>query len=183
MSNNLLSKKNSLSEKVNGKFEVVIMSNIDKLQTNLFNIFPLSSKNSNNYKYLNRYILSIRENIRFPKDFTTQYHPEIIDKLKQIDVLLLSYNISDKLSFENIRTFYYLYYSKIEEEDKPKNIIILERDYAIKEDINFEGSLETASAENLAKLFNGYFCSFEDDLEKINRIFNECLKNLLIIYN
>ena len=184
MSNNSISRKNSLSGK-NDKFEVVIMSNNDKLGNNLCTIFPLSFGNSkNNYKYLNRYILSIRENIRFPKDFPTQYHKEIIDKLQGIDILLLIYNISDKLSFENILTFYYLYFTKLEDENKPKNIIILERDCCgLKEEINFEGKIDPATAQNLANLFNSHFCSSEDDLEKINRVFDKCLKKLLIIYN
>ena len=156
MSNNSPSIKNSSPGKPNDKFQVVIMSDNDKIEKNLFNIFPLSSGNSkNNYKYLNRYILSIEKYIRFPKDFITHYHPEIIDKLQKIDILILAYNVSDKLSFENIQTFYYLYFSKLEEKDKPKIIIILERDYCtLKEEINYQEKVDSISIQHFVNLFN-----------------------------
>ena len=184
MSKTSSSRKDLLPGKTNDEFVVVIMSSYDKIEKNLLDIFPLSKKDSkHNYKYVSRYIFSIKESITLPKDFTTQSYPEIIDKLKQIDILILTYNVFDKLSFEYLKTFYYLYFVKLEEDDKPKNIIILERDYTPKDEISYEEKVDPTKAKNLRNLFNGHFYSYEDDLETINREFNECLKKLLIMYN
>ena len=127
--------------------------------------------------------LSLRERHLFPKDFLTIFHPEIIDKFTKIDILILTFNKSDKLSFEYLKTFYYLYYTQLEEMDKPKNIIIIERDYTEKGKNNSEEKVDSNSIKELIKLFNAYFCDYKADEEKLIQVLNECLKNLLKQYN
>ena len=182
MSKDGTSEKSSL--KKNDKFDVVILGNIDQ-KDNLFEkTFPIILNNSGNrHKYLNRYDLSIREIISFPKDFINSYNPEFLDNFMNIDILILTYNFTNKLSFEYLRTFYYLYYNKLEIEDKPKNILIIERDYTQNNEINHEEKVDPKEAENLANLFNGFFCDIQADEEKLNQILNKCINNLLKINN
>jgi hypothetical protein len=133
MDRNSIFKENSDEGKLKNNFNVVIMGNYDKQEKIFSNTFPVLLNNSSiKHKYINRYILSIRERHIFPKDFLNIDHPEIIDKFMKIDILILTFNKSDKISFEYLKTFYHLYYTKLEETDKPKNIIIMERDYTEK---------------------------------------------------
>ena len=182
MSKEVTSEKNPL--KKSDKFDVVILGNIDKKDNFFAKTFSIILNTSGiRHKYLNRFDLSIREIISFPKDFTNSYNPEFLDNLMNIDILILTYNSSNILSFEYLRTFYYLYYNKLEIEDKPKNIIIIERDYTQNNEMNHEEKVDPKEGENLANLFNGFFCDIQADEEKLNQILNKCINNLLKINN
>ena len=105
MSKDETSEKSSL--KKNDNFDVVILGNIDKKDNLFAKTFPIILNNSGiRHKYLNRYDLSIREIISFPKDFINSYNPEFIDNFINIDILILTYNFTNKLSFEYLRTFF-----------------------------------------------------------------------------
>ena len=184
MDKNSIIKENSDEENLENHFNVVLMGNYDKQDKIFSNTFPmLLNKSSIKYKYIKRYILSIRERHIFPKDFLNIYHPEIIDKFMKIDILILIFNKSDKLSFEYIKTFYYLYYTKLEEMDKPKNIIIMERNYTEKGKINSGEKVDSNSIKEITNLFKAYFCDYNTDEEKLTQVLNECLINLLKEYN
>ena len=83
------------------------------------NLWSLNESNIR-HKYINRYDLYIKEYILFPKDFLNFFHPELMDLISRTDILILIYDKSKKFSFEYLKTFYYLYYLKLEEIDKPK---------------------------------------------------------------
>ena len=184
MSRNSIFKQKSIDNKMEDNFNVVIMGNYDKKENIFSNSFPITLNNSRiKSKYINRYVLSLRERHLFPKDFLTTFHPEILDKFNKVDILILVYNKSDKVSFEYLKTFYYLYYKTLEEMDKPKNIIVMERNYTIKEENNNEEIVDSNSIQEIIKLFNAYFCDSETDEEKLTLVLNECLKNLLRQYN
>ena len=93
--------KNDLKESKKNGFEVVILGNYD-IQEKIFSkAFPILLKNSNiKHKYLNRYDLSIRERINFPKDFLDIFHPELLDNFHNIDILILIYNKKNIISLE-----------------------------------------------------------------------------------
>ena len=172
------------SGKKNDKFDVVILGNLDKSEKLFSYTFPILLNDSNDrHKYLNRYDLWIREKISFPKDFIYIYNPEFLDNLMNIDILILTYNFANKLSFEYLKTFYYLYYKKLDYSSKPKNIIIIERDYTQNDEMNYEEKVDSKEGEKLANLFNGYFCDVGTDEEKLTEILNECLNKLLKINN
>ena len=183
------SRSNSLSSvKKDETFDIVIMGNYEKQETLFLNLFPVTYKYSNiKHKCLGRYIFSFREIIKFDKDFNNTYIPEIMDKLNNIDILILVYTATDLLSFEYLKTFYYLYYLKFEENDKPKNIILIERDYTYNnnnnEEINYGEKVNVSSAKELAELFNAYFCDYSTDENDLNEIFLKCLEKLIKIYN
>ena len=70
MDKNSIIKENSEEVKLENNFNVVIIGNYDKQEKIFSNTFPiLLNKSSIKHKYLNRYILSIRERHLFPKDF------------------------------------------------------------------------------------------------------------------
>ena len=180
MSNKEVNSENS--GKKNDKFDVVILGNLDKSEKLFINTFPILLSNSNDrHKYLNRYDLWIREIISFSKDFINIYNPEFLDNLMNIDILILTYNFANKLSFEYLKTFYYLYYAKLDNKSKPKTIIIIERDYTKNDEMNYEEKVDSKEAEKLANLYNGYFCDNETDEAKLTEILNECLNKLLKI--
>ena len=184
MSKKDINSENSSIVPKNDQFNVVILGNLDKTEKLFKKTFPILLSSSNDrHKYLNRYDLWIREIISFSKDFINIYNPEFLDNLMNIDILILTYNFANKVSFEYLKTFYYLYYSKLDNNSKPKNIIIIERDYTEKDEMNYEEKVDSKEGEKLANLFNGYFCDSETDEEKLNEILNECLNNLLKIYN
>ena len=86
--------------KKNDKFDVVILGILDKNEVLFKETFPILLNDSNNrHKYLNRYDLSIRDTISFSKDFTNIYNPEFLDNFNNIDILILTYNCKNKLSF------------------------------------------------------------------------------------
>ena len=93
MSKDATSEKNNL--KKNDKFDVVILGYIDKNENLFVKTFPIILNTSGvRHKYLNRYDLSIREQISFPKDFINTYNPEFLDSFMNIDILILTYNSS-----------------------------------------------------------------------------------------
>ena len=175
---------NSGIEKKNERFNIVAMGSGDQYEKLILNAFPILLENFNiRKKYLNRFDLSIRERISFPEDFLNVYYPRILDKLINIDILILTYNISDNLSFECLKKFYYLYFTKMDEEDKPKNVIIIETDNSSNEELFKEEKLNQESAKKLSDLFNAHFCDSECDEEKLYQVLNQCLKKLLEVYN
>ena len=136
MKNELLNIKEEITaRKKLGKFDVVILGPSDNLFTRVFSLI-INDPNII-HKYLNSYDLFLREHIIFPKDFKTIYYAEIIDKLMNIDILILTYENSDLLSLENLKTFYYLYYKQLDDKDKPVNIIIIERNNNINNNNEF----------------------------------------------
>ena len=188
MSKESSSRSNSLnSNKKKYQFDVVIMGNYENTETLFLNTFPIEDNNSSNikyrYKYLNRCNLILRETIKFPQHFEIAYQPELMDKLNNIDILILVYTATDELSFEYLKTFYYLYYLQIEEQNRPKNIILIERDYSLDNEIYYAKKVDVNSAKNLTKLFNGYFCDYETNENDLNLILKEQLEKLFIKYN
>ena len=176
--------ENSSKNGINEGLDVVIIGNFD-IKGDLFsNIFPLILNHSKyKHKYVNRFDLCLREEINIPNNFINVYYPEINDKLKNIDILVLTYNLSSNTSIENLKRFYYFYYNKLEEKDKPKGIIIIEFNYFQKEEIfSFEKN-DINNADQFKKLFKGYFCQFEDDEEKLNEAFSKCVIDLKQKYN
>ena len=175
--------RNDLKESKKNEFDVVILGNYDRQEKIFSKTFPILLNDSNiKHKYLNRYNLSIRERIIFPKDFLDIFHPEILDSFHNVDILILIYNKEDKLSFDYLKTFYYLYFTKLEDKDKPKQLILLERNYILKEKTNVE-KVDPFSVEQLKNLFNAYFCNYNDDEEKLTQILSKCLDNILKINN
>ena len=175
-------KNNSNLEK-NGSFSVLLMGDFDNTDNLFSKTFPILLDNSNiKHKYLYRYDFFIRERILFPKDFLIRYYPDILDKFINIDILILVYNNTDKTSFEYLKTFYYLYYQKLEEIDKPKSIIVIEREYTSKGE-HLVSRINSNLGQELANLFNGYFGDYETDEEKLTQILAKCLENLKTINN
>ena len=186
MKANEILKHDFLEEKKIGKFNIIILGKKDDDNQNLFSeIFPIF-ENKNRHKYLSKFDLCLKEEIFFPQDFLNIYSPKIIDKLLNIDILILTYNEANQTSFEYLKRFYYLYYNKLEENDKPKNIIIIEFNYISSNLYNEEITIapdnvdrnSRNSVENLKNLFNGYFYSTHENEEKLNRILKECVNNL-----
>ena len=185
MKANMTIKSDFLKEKKIGKFNLIILGNKDDNKNLFSETFPILIKNYR-HKYINRFDLCLKEEIVFPKDFLYAYNPNIIDKLLGIDILILTYNGTNKNSLEFLKRFYYLYYNKLEEDDKPKSIILIEFDNNSREsyieDITPE-KIDRNSVENLKKLFNGYFYSVDENEEKLDGILKECVNNLKNIYN
>ena len=71
----------------------------DKLDKLFSDIFPYK------IKYINRFKLILKEEIIFPNNFNNEYYPEIIDKMVNIDILIFTYNSSNKLAFEFLKIF------------------------------------------------------------------------------
>ena len=167
-----------------GKFDVVIIGVSDKI---FLDTFSLILNNPNIYhKFLNSYDLILRDQIKFPSDFINIYHPEIMDKLMNIDILILSYDIFDIISFENIKTFYKLYYKKLEEKDRPNNVIIIERiiDYDDnKEKESKKDKFNIIEGKKMAELYNGIFCDYNINIEEFEKILDKCINNLKEKYN
>ena len=177
------SRKGSIIEK-NDIFNVKIIGYNDNDETLFSKTFPILLDDSNiRHKYLKRFDLCLRETIIIPKNFINIYHPEILDKINSIDILILTYNLEDKLSFEYLKTFYYLYYLKLEENDRPKNIIIIERDYFEMFSNILNQKIDTNSGKELAVKFNGHFCDCKTDEEKLTIVLSECVDKLLKIKN
>ena len=177
------SRKSSLTER-NDIFNVKIIGYNDNDEALFSKTFPILLDDSKmKHKYLKRFDLSLRETIIIPKNFANIYHPEILDKINSIDILILTYNLEDNLSFEYLKTFYYLYYVKLEENDRPKNIIVIERDYIEMFPNNISQKVDSNSGKELAQKFNGYFCDYETDEEKLTIVLSECVDKLLKINN
>ena len=109
----------------------------------------------------------------------------MMDKMKNIDILILIYDKSNKLSFESLKRFYYIYYKKFEEKDKPKNIIVIKFN-SISKDINNNDNdalLITNDSQQIKNLFGNQFYSCEDNEEKLDEILKHCINNLNNLYN
>ena len=184
MKNNQNLKRLPTNERKFSKFDVVILGKHNIESEEFFSkAFSITIDNFK-YKFINKCGLCIREKIIFPKNFINGFCPEIIDKMKNIDILILTYNSSNKLSFEMIKRFYYLYYSKFEEKEKPKNIIIIELNSNSKEEEQTDDAVfNTNNSEQLKNLFKGHFYNNADNEQNLNEIFKQCVENLKYIYN
>ena len=91
--------KTSSREKTIDKFDVIILGEYDENEQLFEKIFPFK------HRFINRFQLSLQEEIKFPKDFLHIYNPEIMDKMINNDILILAYNTSNKLSIEFIKKF------------------------------------------------------------------------------
>ena len=67
----------------------------------------------------------------------------------------------------------------MDEEDKPKNVIIIETVNSSNKEILKEEKVNQESAKKLSELFNAHFCDLECDEEKLYEVLNQCLKKLL----
>ena len=168
-------KQNSLIEKRFDKYDVVIIGDFIFEAENFFSKLFSESLNNYKYKFINNVGLRMREEVKFPKDFINVYYPEILDKIINIDILFLTIDSSNKSSIELLTKFYYLYYNKLEKNDKPKNIIIIEF-YSNSKDIPNKQS--DSNLERLKSLFNGYFYNYEDNEEKLNKLLYKCILNI-----
>ena len=183
MNDNDKCRKEYIEEKKD-TFDVVIIGSFDRQETLFSKAFPILLNNSNiMHKYLNNFDLSLRERIILPKDFIKNFHPDILDKLGNIDILILTYNIKENITLEYLKTFYYLYYQKLEENDRPKTIIIIERDYIPKDGVTEVETVNENAGKELANLFNGHFCDHEADELKLTMVLKECVDQLIKIYN
>ena len=184
MSKESCNRSNSLNSNKNiYKFNVIIMGNYEKEETIFLKAFPMEDNSSSNkkyrHKYLNRCDLVLRETIKFPQHFEITFQPELMDKLNNVDILILVYTANDELSFEYLKTFYYLYYLKMEENNRPKNIILIERDYSLVNEINYGVKVNVNMAKNLNKLFNGNFYDYKTNENDLNLILKEQLEKIL----
>ena len=174
--------KNSKSK--NGKFNVIILGKYDRNEKLFSQAFPVILNESNiRHKYINRYDLCINEYILFPKDFLNLFHPELMDITSQADILILIYDKSKKFSFDFLKTFYYSYYLKFEEVDRPKNIILIERNYGPENLENEKDIVDINEAKKLSDLFSSTFCDLKTDEESLSNILIKCVDNLKAIYN
>ena len=172
-----------LSEKKrNGQFDIVIIGDYDENEKLFSNTFPIL-KNNLRHKYLNRFDLCIREEIKYPKEFAIKYYPEFMDKMANIDILILTYNASNKLTFELLQKFYYIYYNKLEERDKAKIIIIVEFDNPSKYKLNNDIKIDSNDSQIIRNLFNANFFVYKDSKEKLADVLKKCLKKLIEIYD
>ena len=178
------SRNSKLQSLKNIKFNVIILGKYDKNEKLFSKTFPVILNESNTrHKYINRYDLCIKEHILFPKDFLYVFHPELMDLILKIDILILIYDKSNKISFDYIKTFYYLYYQKFEEIDKPKNIILIERNYDQGNGESDKDVIDVNEAIEFSKLFSSTFCDMNTDEELLNKILVECVDKLIAMYN
>jgi len=168
----------------NGKFNVIILGKCDRNEQLFSKTFPvILNESSIRHKYINRYDLFISDYILFPKDFLNFYHPELMDLISRKDILILIYDKSKKFSFDYLKTFYYLYYLKLEEIDRPKNIILIERNYGPENIVDDKEFVDINEAKNLSTLFSSTFLDLKADEELLSKILIKCLDNLKVIYN
>ena len=107
MKNEILNiKEDIILKKKSGKFDVVIIGTLDNSLTKIFSV-TINDPNIK-HKYINSYDFCLREQFLFPQSFRNTFHPEILDKLMKIDVLILAYENTDFSSRENLKTFYHL---------------------------------------------------------------------------
>ena len=177
-------RNSKLHEQKNNKFNVIILGKYDKNEKLFSKAFPVILNETNiRHKYINRYDLCIKEHILFQKDFLNVFHPELMDALSKIDILILIYDKSNKISFEYIKTFYYLYYQKFEEIDKPKNIILIERNYTQGNAESDIDSVDVNEAIKFSNLLSSSFFNLEANEELLNKILMKCVDKLIAINN
>ena len=168
--------KNASNEIIVDKFDVVILGDYEENEQLFAKAFPFK------HKFINRFDLVLRDKIKFPKDFMNFEYPEIIDKIINLDILIITYSLSNKLSIDYLKKFYYLYYNKFEEKDKPKKIIMIEFGCnSISKNEDYENT-ETSPLDEIQKLYNGYHYYHKDSEEKLLEIFQKCVLDLKLIY-
>ena len=178
----LMASKNNNND--NDKFNVLLIGDYDEDVELFSKIFPIRLNDSNiKHKYIKRFDLCLIEEIKLSFNSIDIYSSDFIDKLINTDILILAYNLSNNLSFEYLKNFYYLCYNKLEEKDRPKNIIIIEFDYFSISEIYEIEKIDKSNVEQLKLFFNGYFYKYEENEEKLNEILNECVNNLIKINN
>ena len=169
-----------ISKKKEGKFDIVIIGTLDNSLSRIFSII-INDPNIK-HKYLFSYDLCPRDQIFFPKNFQNTFHPEILDKLMKIDILILTYENADFLSIENLKTFYHLYYKQLDEKDKPINILIIERN-TNGNNIENKNKVDINDGKKIAELYSGLFCDSNINEEIFEKILIKCINNLKMIYD
>jgi hypothetical protein len=101
----------------------------------------------------------------------------------KIDVLILAYENTDFSSLENLKTIYHLYYKKLDENNKPINIIILERNTTNSSGNKNKNKVDINGGKKMAELYNGLFCDCNINQEFFENIFVKCINNLKGIYD
>ena len=87
-------RKTSSREKAIDKFDVIILGDYDENEQLFKKTFPLR------HKFINRFELSLREEIKFPKDFIYTYNPEIMDKLINNFIIYIILNLKKKINLK-----------------------------------------------------------------------------------
>ena len=172
----LILKEEVLERKKIGKFDVLIFSPTDNLFTKEFVVFDNPEVK---HKYINSYDLRLREQIEFPSDFNYIYHPEIMDKLMNIDILILSYEVGNFLSKDNIVTFFNLYFKKLEENERPIGVIIFE----VNNDESKGISNNKNELQKYTELYGCLICGYNTNQEFFDDILIKCINKLKKVYN
>ena len=183
MKNEILNiKEKIISKKKLGKFDVVIIGTLDNSLTKIFSV-TIDDPNIK-HKYINSYDFCLRDQFLFPENFRNTFYPEILDKLMKIDVLILVYENTDFSSIENLKTFYHLYYKKLDESNKPINIIILERNTTNSTGNKNKNKVDINDGKKMSELYGGLFCDSNINAsEFFENIFVKCINNLKAIYD
>ena len=168
-------KQTSSRDKIVDKFDVIILGDYGENEKLFAKTFPFK------HKFINRFDLFLKDKIKFPNDFMNFDYPEIMDKLLNSDILILTYYASNKLSIEYLKRFYYLYYCKFEEKNRPKKIILIDFDCNSTNKNNEK--TEFNGLDDIQKLFNGYYFYSKDSEEKLLEIFQQCVVDLKAIYD
>jgi len=184
----LILKEEVLERKKIGKFDVLIFGPTDNLFTKEFEVLDNPEVK---HKYINCYDLRLRDQIEFPSDFNYFFHPEIMDKLKNIDILILSYDIGNFLSIDNIVTFFNLYFTNLEESERPIGVIIFEvknnesKIFEKKNEKNEDGFLKNKINElnKYTELYGCLICDFNTNEEIFEDILIKCINKLKKAYN
>jgi len=183
----LILKEEVFERKKIGKFDVLIFGPTDNLFTKEF--IALDNPEVR-HKYINCYDLRLREQIKFPSDFNYIYHPEIMDKLMNVDILILSYIAGDFLSLESIITFFNLYFKKLEENERPICVIIFETKNDENQIFENENNYINLTLKNkinelrkYSELFGCLICGFNTNEEKFDAIIIKCINKLQKVYN
>ena len=183
----LILKEEVLERKKIGKFDVLIFGPTANLFTKEFEVLDNPEVK---HKYINCYDLRLRDQIEFPSDFNYIYHPEIMDKLMNIDILILSYELGNFLSIDNIVTFFNLYFKNLEESERPIGVIIFETKndeskIFEKKNENENGSLKNKINElkKYSELYGCLICNFNKNEEIFDDILIKCINKLKKVYN
>ena len=183
----LILKEEVLERKKIGKFDVLIFGPTDNLFTKEFEVLDNPEVK---HKYINCYDLRLRDQIEFPSDFNYIYHPEIMDRLMNIDILILSYELGNFLSIDNIVTFFNLYFKNLEESERPIGVIIFETKndeskIFEKKNENENGSLKNKINElkKYSELYGCLICNFNKNEEIFDDILIKCINKLKKVYN
>ena len=98
--------------------------------------------------------------------------------------LILVYENTDFSSIENLKTFYHLYYKKLDESNKPINIIILERNTTNNTGNKNKNKVDINDGKKMSELYGGLFCDSNINASEFFLfIFVKCINNLKAIYD